>query len=71
MSTTAGVVFLSLAIGTTLWLVLAMIRNEWVYRTRVRWIDQDVYNYERAVDYNTMVWRFWSWKTDVESWIDG
>lgn len=63
--------FCSILIGITLWTVLMLIRNEWVYRTRMRWIGEDVYRFERTVEYKTMVWRFWIWKTDMESWIDG
>lgn len=37
----------------------------------MRWIGEDVYRFERTVEYKTMVWRFWIWKTDMESWIDG
>lgn len=61
----------SILTAITLWTVLMLIRNEWVYRTRMRWISEDVYKFERAVEYKTMVWRFWDWKTDMDSWIDG
>ena len=49
-------------IGCLSFSVLLVIRNEWVYRQRCRWIKCDVYQFEKfAPSYDFMICHFWVW----------
>jgi hypothetical protein len=45
-----------------------LIRNNWVFSTRIRWINTNFHGYQRAVSYNAMMLRWWSWKPNPEDW---
>lgn len=68
MSYTAYEWFVRFLLVASFWFPVMMIRNYWVLRTRLRWIVEDVESYRVAVDYNTMLYRIWVWRCDVESW---
>lgn len=47
--------------------VFILIRNEWVYRKRVKILREDSDKFYRLEDYDEMMYRFWIW--DVEKFI--
>jgi hypothetical protein len=51
-----------------LWCGFMLIRNQWVYKTRMKWIDEDIERYRRAKGYDAMVYRFWNWSGQMEDW---
>jgi len=67
--TTGILVLLTIGILGLMFSASMLYRNEWVYKMRIRWIDEDYKNpdTERAnwrvdqVSYNTMLYRFWIW----------
>jgi hypothetical protein len=39
-----------------------LIRNHWVYKNRIKWIEQDVFEFQkRAISYSAMLFQFWIW----------
>lgn len=47
------------------WGVYALVRNEWVYRERLRMIDRDLEQYLRLPSYEVMMWRrWWVWRVE-------
>lgn len=44
--------------------VFMLIRNEAVYRMRINLIHQDMRAYKRLPPYDSMMWRFWSWRIE-------
>lgn len=46
---------------------LLMFRNDWVYRTRIKILYEDMRTYRRLPEYTEMVWRFWIW--DVRKFV--
>lgn len=49
--------------------VFGHIRGEWLYRVRVRLIDEDFATYQRLPSWRVMFWRFWVW--DVTAFLRG
>lgn len=45
-------------------------RIDWVFKTRIGWIDADVDKYRKAVSFNRMVLHL-SWSEKVEDWQRG
>ena len=49
---------------------IGIIRNFWVYHTRIAWIHDEVIYKEwpRVLSYHYMVWHFWRWSKNFEDW---
>lgn len=52
-----------------LFVVLFFIRNEFVFRVRMTWLDKEgIENYLQCPNYNGMMWRVWKWSPSIEKW---
>lgn len=51
--------------ATLAWGFYMLVRNEWVYRERMRMIDRDFEQYLRLPRYEVMMWcRWWVWRVE-------
>lgn len=51
-----------LCMGLLLAGILFLIRNNWVLKNRLRWIDHHVYHFDKnSCSYERMLWTFWIW----------
>ena len=41
-----------------------LTRNEWIYKNRVEWIEENVFEYQEGPSYGQMHYRFWCWDFD-------
>jgi hypothetical protein len=57
----ALLVLTGLSFGLAVASVVMLVRNNWVYRERVRLLWSDPAAYERLPSYNRMILRFWVW----------
>jgi len=48
--------------------ILMSVRNEWVYRNRMRLIDESLDQYDSLPSYNQMFIKFWIW--DVNKFLE-
>lgn len=48
-----------------------LIRNNWVYRTRIKWLDARDARYDSAVSYDKMMSmrNLSNWESDIGAWI--
>jgi hypothetical protein len=64
------VFIISMLTAVMVYCVVALARNEWVYRTRTRWISEDVDKYRRAQSYRDMMRfsQFLNWSDKMDDW---
>jgi hypothetical protein len=49
-------------------IALLLIRNNWVFSTRIGWIYRDVHDFDKCVSYNRMMLKVWEWSRNPEKW---
>lgn len=57
--TTLLLIFYVLWLPSLAFFVMLFIRNNWVYRNRLRLLRTP--DYDRLPSYETMLWRWWVW----------
>ena len=57
-------IVLPILILTGAFAVFMLFRNSWVFKNRIRMIDEDYEKYHCLQDYNYILNRFWIWDFD-------
>lgn len=48
--------------------VLLFVRNNWVFKTRMKWIRENMDGYLKAVSYYQMMFAMLNWSREAKDW---